>query len=411
MPSLPLIRAALEHHRAGRLDEAERLYRGVLSAEPRNVDALQMLGVIAHQRGRHADAIELMRRAIDVQAETAPAAPSPHALNNLGEAYRAAGEPDQAIACYRRALEIKPDYAEAHYHLGQALFDRGEAGAAVEPYRRALALKPQLVAAHHNLGMALKQLGEFDAAAECFRTVLELDPANGLAAHLLAAVTGLNPDRAPRSYVESLFDRHAPGFDDRLVHRLGYRVPEAMGRLAAARMSAPDGTWVVLDLGCGTGLAGAAIAGRCRHLVGVDLSANMLAEARARGVYDRLEHADLVSMARGEAAGTYDLILAADVFIYVGDLVDVMREAHRILRPGGLFALSAEAAESVPDATAPQQLDAGYRLQGSGRYAHSAAYLRAVAAQVDFELAELSGIEVRLENEQPVQGWLALLRR
>jgi predicted TPR repeat methyltransferase len=176
-------------------------------------------------------------------------------------------------------------------------------------------------------------------------------------------------------------------------------------------MSAPDGEWVVLDLGCGTGLAGAAIAGRCRHLVGVDLSANMLAEARARGVYDRLEHADLVSMARGEAAGTYDLILAADVFIYVGDLVDVMREAHRILRPGGLFALSAEAAESVPDATAPQQLDAGYRLQGSGRYAHSAAYLRAVAAQVDFELAELSGIEVRLENEQPVQGWLALLRR
>jgi predicted TPR repeat methyltransferase len=137
----------------------------------------------------------------------------------------------------------------------------------------------------------------------------------------------------------------------------------------------------------------------------------MLAEARARGVYHRLEHADLVSMARAEAAGTYDLILAADVFIYVGDLADVMREAHRILRPGGLFAFSAEAVESAPGATAPQRPDAGYRLQSSGRYAHSAAYLRGVAAQAGFELAEVSGVEVRLENGQPVQGWLALLRR
>ncbi len=164
------LRAAIQHHQAGRLQQAEQIYRRVLEVQPNNADALQLLGLMAHQVGRHETAIRLIGKAIQVN-------PSHAALhNNLGEAQRALGRFSDAIASYRRALAIKPDYAEAHNNLGIVLAEQGDLDDAVASYRRAQALKPDYAEAHNNLGTALRRQGNSEDAIASYHRALAIKP-------------------------------------------------------------------------------------------------------------------------------------------------------------------------------------------------------------------------------------------
>jgi tetratricopeptide (TPR) repeat protein len=161
---------AIQHHRAGRLQAAEQIYRQILQAEPNHADAIHLLGVIAHQAGKHRIAVEYIGRAIGLNRTEA----AYH--NNLGEAYRALRRVPEAVACYRRALELKPDYAEAHNNLDAALNDRRKLDEAVAWCRRALETRPDCAEAHYNLGVAFKDQGNLDEAVACWRRALELKP-------------------------------------------------------------------------------------------------------------------------------------------------------------------------------------------------------------------------------------------
>ena len=205
MATIPeALATAIQHHRAGRLQAAEQIYRQILAVEPNQADALHFLGVIASQAGKHEVAVECIRRAIALEASAAAFhnslgnalkdqgrldeavaryrqalklnPDSPAVQNNLGNALREQGRPDDAIACYRRALELKPNYAEAHYNFGNALKDQGKLAEAAACYRRALELKPDYVQAHNNLGNALREQGKPDEAIACCRRALELKP-------------------------------------------------------------------------------------------------------------------------------------------------------------------------------------------------------------------------------------------
>jgi predicted TPR repeat methyltransferase len=207
--------------------------------------------------------------------------------------------------------------------------------------------------------------------------------------------------------VRQLFDASAATFDRELVAKLGYAIPREMVDALRSVEGAPDQPWDVLDLGCGTGLVGAEIAPYARQLVGIDLAPNMIEQARARNLYTDLRCADLAeALARNEAsADRYDIVTAGDVFIYVGKLDEVIPAIRRALRPGGLFAFSAEAAEALRESHSE-----GYRLGVMGRYAHSAEYLRKLAAQSDFEVTLMRDTRIRLEHRRPVPGWLAVFR-
>lgn len=161
---------ALQHHQAGRLPEAEALYRQILEAQPDNPHALHLLGVIAHQVGQHDAAIQLITRAIALN----PAVAEYH--NNLGEAYRALGKPEEAEAQYRLALARKPAYAEAHNNLGAALQEQGRLDEAMVQYREALARNPAHAEAHSNLGAALQAQGKFVEAVAQYRQALVVKP-------------------------------------------------------------------------------------------------------------------------------------------------------------------------------------------------------------------------------------------
>ena len=161
---------ALQHHQAGRLEEAERLYRQVLALDPRQADGLHLLGVVAHQSGRHDLAVEMIGRAVAINATEA----SYH--SNLGVALKHLGRLDDAVACYRRALDLWPEFPDAHNGLGSALGELGRPDEAAACFRRALDLRPDFPEAHNNLGTVWQELGRLDAAVACYRQALGLRP-------------------------------------------------------------------------------------------------------------------------------------------------------------------------------------------------------------------------------------------
>ncbi len=151
----------------------------------------------------------------------------------------------------------------------------------------------------------------------------------------------------------------------------------------------------MLDLGCGTGLGGAAFRPIVDRLVGVDLSPAMIEQARAKGLYDRLVTADLAAFLAAEAANAakYHFVLAADVFVYVSDLVPIVAATARVLAPDGLFAFTVETHSGE-----------GVKLQPTLRYAHGAAYIRAALADAGLTALRLSETSVRSEKGEPVPG-------
>jgi protein O-GlcNAc transferase len=161
---------ALQRHQAGRLADAEALYRRILAVQPNHAEALRLLGVIAQQVGRHDLAVGWIRQAIALNPN------NPDAHSNLGEACHSLGRMDEAIATFRRAVELKPDFPEFHYNLSVALRVRGQFDAAVAACRRALELKPNFPEAHNSLGAALAAQGRFDEAIAAYRRALELKP-------------------------------------------------------------------------------------------------------------------------------------------------------------------------------------------------------------------------------------------
>ncbi|MGA2440214.1 MAG: tetratricopeptide repeat protein [Tepidisphaeraceae bacterium] len=161
---------AMEHHRAGRLAEAEAIYRQILQRDPNDAEALHMLGVIAGQTGHSEAAIHLIRRAIGLQPDWA------EAHNNLGSILKGSGRLEESIDSCRRAIQLKPDYAEANYNLGNALAGKGQFADAIAAYQRAIELRPDYVDSHNNLGSVFLNAGEVDAAVAAYERAVQLKP-------------------------------------------------------------------------------------------------------------------------------------------------------------------------------------------------------------------------------------------
>jgi tetratricopeptide (TPR) repeat protein len=175
---------AVRLHQQGRLNKAAVLYDRILRADPRHPDALHLSGLVAHQRGDHHRAHELIAAAIGVK----DAQPAFH--NSLGTVLLTLDRADEAAACFRRALEIDPGYAEAHNNLGNALQRAGRLEDAVASYRRALQSRPGYAEAYYNQGRALHALDELPAAADCYRRAVDVKPDYGKALKSLGDVLG-----------------------------------------------------------------------------------------------------------------------------------------------------------------------------------------------------------------------------
>jgi tetratricopeptide (TPR) repeat protein len=191
-----LLELGLQHHSAGRLDQAEAAYREILAADPGNIDALHFLGVIAYQRGAHAQAEGLISRALLRNTSNAPA------HNNLGNVLGEQGRLDEAIGCYERAVALQPGYGDALVNLAAACLAAGELDKAINCYRKALAVSADLPAAYTSLGNALMQKGKLAEAGDCLRKAIELAPRHAQAHSGLGNV--LRHQDRPEEAVEAL---------------------------------------------------------------------------------------------------------------------------------------------------------------------------------------------------------------
>jgi predicted TPR repeat methyltransferase len=291
-----------------------------------------------------------------------------------------------------------PDAAQLCAAGRDAVID-GKFRTARRCFERALALAPDWPEAVWGLAETLHIVGDTDRALELYRRYLTLGVDRAAAEHMIAALGGApTPARAPDEYVAHVFDEYAPDFDRDLVEQLEYRGPELLrDALAAALPEARD--LDVLDLGCGTGLAGVPLRPRARTLVGVDLSAEMLKRASARGIYDALARAEMAAFLAARRADL-DLVAAADAFCYVGDLGPVFRAAAGALRPGGHLAFTVE-----------RRKGRGWRLLDSGRYAHSVAWIGRTARAAGLREIHRSTGTLRLEAGDPVEAYVSVMRR
>jgi predicted TPR repeat methyltransferase len=386
-----LFQQGLQQHAAGRLDEAEASYRQSLQHLPGRPSTLTNLGAVLLKQGRAVEALPLLDQALQSEPDNA------EALSHRALALADMGRDDDALQAFDKLLAAGLSTAAVHYHRALCLARLGRPDDALAAFDDALALDQQFAQAWARRGGLLKDMGRPAQAIASLQRGIDLGADVQVNGYLLAALTGTAaPGSAPVAYVQQLFDAYAGQFESHLVQSLDYRVPELLAQLVS-RHGGPCEQ--ALDLGCGTGLCAAPLKALVQRLHGVDLSAGMLDRARATGLYERVWQADIAEHLHATHE-RYALVVAADVFIYIGDLQAVFAGARRVLAAGGLFCFSAEQGSD----------ERSYELRSSSRYAHSAQHLRALAAQQGFELLALEEATLRMDQQKPVAGLLVCLR-
>jgi len=334
--------------------------------------------------GQFARARDLAREALALDRDDA------YARATLGAALLHLGELPEAVLELAAAAALDSADAGSRFNRALALDSLGRLEEAADSYREALSTDPTLLPAALNLGAALSRTGDVAGSEAAYRQALAIDPSSSIARHMLAAFEGSGATEVPADYVRAVFASAAPTFDSHLAE-LGYRTPALLAELVGQRAR-------TLDLGCGTGLFGAAMAAPSEHLAGVDLSAQMLERASARGIYDELHTADIGDFLAADAR-SWDLIAAADVLVYIGDLEPLLGLAAKRLAPGGVVGFSVELSTGEDP----------WALRRSGRFAHRRDYIDAVAARCRLEPVEFRETELRRERGEPVAGALFVL--
>jgi predicted TPR repeat methyltransferase len=287
--------------------------------------------------------------------------------------------------------------ADRRFEFARDLQLKGDVVAAADLLEQAVELAPEFPSAWFALGKIRAEIGQRDRAITAFRRAVDTDAQDRHGAGLHLMRLGAAPLAAmPPAYVRVLFDQYAPRFEAALVDDLGYRGPELLFRavlLARAAARKPAFFKSAIDLGCGTGLAAAAFAQEVDRFVGIDLSPRMIERARASGHYAELVVAEMAEGLRGRDGASADLVLAADAMVYVAELTPVLREAARVLVPGGLLAFTVETHDGD-----------GVVLGDGLRYAHGAGCVRAGIESAGLQLSQCEPLSARNEDNVPAPG-------
>ena len=305
----------------------------------------------------------------------------------------------RTLAALERDARARPHDARIRLAIGQALQHLGQPVEALEAYERALALDPRQGRAWTLRGHLLRQAGRLADASVCFNNAIGCGEDVESHLYFLGALgLGVLPEAAPPRFVRELFDEYAERFDADLVDTLHYRGHAQVCKPLAALHPAPFAS--ALDLGCGSGLAAPLLRPLAGRLAGVDLSPRMIERAAATRLYDELHIGDLV-VHLGTVAARHDLVVACDVFIYIGDLARVFAAVARVLAPGGVFAFTVEEGHA----------DIGYDLLPTLRYAHSEIHLRELAQAHALRVARCARAPLREGHGEAITGLVMHLCR
>jgi predicted TPR repeat methyltransferase len=285
------------------------------------------------------------------------------------------------------------------YTLTKRLREKGKVQTAYVCGKRAVELKPDDWDAWYDLGEIAQCVGRRREAREAYQKYFDVHPEDAEIEHLLLALRDETPPpRASDRTIQQIYKSFARSYDSRMREDLKYqgpeRVEEAIKSVIGDRVALS-----VLDLGCGSGLAGAMLKQFASTMVGVDLSPEMIELARARNIYDHFEVAEITEwLERG--GEQFDLISSSDCLIYFGDLNRIVSAAGNRLKPGGVFALSTERGNRYP-----------FHLTDTGRYEHHPDHVREAAAKAGLTVGHLDEKFLRMEYGSEVMGIYAALKK
>ena len=393
---------------------AESSLRKATELNPEHFEAWLNLGVVLYNEKLYLEAMEAYRKAIILNPK------SPEVCNNLAIAVHAAGDLEEAAGLCFNAIALDKDFPQVHNTLSVILTD-------MYKINKDLALGAAQAWLHH-----------------C--------PDNEIAKHTLASLSNdSHAEKASEGYIEQHFDDFATTFDETLL-LLDYRVPSLIRDLLNEK-GLRD--LKVLDLGCGTGLCGKEVKSFSKHLIGADISSAMLEKAKLTGAYDKLVHKEAEAFLK-ETTERFDLVIAGDVLCYFGRLDRVFKGVYDILHPDGFFIFTLE--RSLPkntvqgiekkdissnsiqigsnhpvtseEKTSPDtserlgdetvdlvgKVESGshtgdYVLNESGRFAHSAEYVKEQLESLNFRDVEIEFTELRKEQGKPIEGMLVCCKK
>lgn len=401
-------------------DDVERkLYyiKRAVAAAPERTDGLLLAAEYYHTVKDFNTSLTFYHKVLNLDEKNVSA------LLGAADIYLARKEYDKAERYYLKSFEQNLEIAGAHLNYGILLYQTGRTAEALEEYRKAAALAPEKPEISYNLALILKETGDLAEAlglmfnahikvpenqtitinisetlSLLFKENPELalkiaenwhkqEPDNIFSARLFAGMAGTVAEATDAAYSKQLFDAFAAQYDStiaKLNPKIISKFKEIYGHLQGH----------ILDLGCGTGLAAAALKNDKNSFDGVDISANMLAVAREKKLYDTLFQEDITSFLRNDLpARSYDLVLAFDVFCYLGNLQEVLS-----LLKGNKICFSVESAD--------ENRHENYYLTPNGRYKHKESYVQTLLKACGFMKIDAYPLVLRTENGENVNGIL-----
>ena len=316
------------------------------------------------------------------------------AINNLGLVNHNLGNLDQAVRLYKQVVALDSNYALASENKILSViyfFSLGNIQEALETLNSLVEINPTDALLFNMLGGCLASIGQTQMAIANYQKALDFEPEYAIPKHMINSLTGHTSKEPPKQYVKNLFDDYAHRFNDALVNNLQYSLPFIIKDLILKSNSEKSQFKKVIDLGCGTGLAGKDLRDISINLIGIDISENMVSEAEKLDIYDTLIVGDIVEKLN-LFPDKFDLFVALDVLIYIGDVQSIFKAVHMSCIPESLFVFSVEI-----------QDDDGYSLLKSSRYAHSDEYIMDQTNGL-FDLVNSQNVRLRKEGENWIEG-------
>lgn len=366
---------------ANLLDKAESAFQNVLNHQEEHVFALTNLGVIALKRDAGQLAIDYFTKALILEPDHI------EARNNIAATFIHHDRYENALMHYDVLLQRDPNNIEYHYNSGVAQMALGHLPEATTHFQTILSRAENHFAALNNLAAIQIRLGHRADAIALLQRAIRANPCDTASQFMLHALTGDEKHPQPCSdYVSNLFNNYALYYDQHMQGSLKYNLPHSIMR--ALHKLGYIAFKYTIDLGCGTGLSGVVLRESSEHLTGVDIAAKMIAQANKKDIYDKLIEAELLTFLQQDKQ-YYNLMVAADVLPYSGDLATLFCAIQERLSPQGLFVFSTEI--STDDA---------WVLQDTARFCHHPDYIKALCEQHQLDILYQEKIVARKQEQQ-----------
>lgn len=320
----------------------------------------------------------------------------------IGMFFQSRNMPVKAEMFYLESLKINDQQATLHFNLGLIYQMLNKLEAARNAYKTATEIQPDYARAHANLGFVYNELNDRDNASKSFQEAIRHNPDDPQIRHMMAAIgIGETPTTADKDYIKNTFDGYASHYDHHLLNQLKTRTPQLVYDACSRHLNINNRKIDILDLGCGTGLCAALFADIANTLVGVDLSTEMVNEARKKNIYTEL-YVDDIGNHTGQYNNSFDAIIASDVFVYIGDLSSIFTAAHTAMKDNAVFSFTTEALNNNSN---------DYKLESTGRYKHRHEYIERLTKENGFQLIYSSFEPIRQQNGIDIPGYVYAIRK